>query len=139
MDKEKNLIKGGGGALLREKVVASVSREMIVLVGESKLVEQLGKSFLLPVEVLPFAKRTVYNELKSMGCSPFLRAGQDGEPFFTDNGNYIIDCKFEGIEDPARLEMKINNIPGAIENGLFVGRAGRILVGKADGTVRELP
>lgn len=139
VDPQKNLIKGGGGALLREKVVASVSKEMIVLVGENKMVDQLGRSFLLPVEVLPFARRTVYNELKEMGCSPFLRTGQDGEPFFTDNGNFIIDCKFEGIEDPEKLERTINNIPGAIENGLFVGRAGRILVGKEDGSVREIP
>ena len=129
VDPQKNLIKGGGGALLREKVVASVSKEMIVLVGENKMVDQLGRSFLLPVD----------NELKEMGCSPFLRTGQDGEPFFTDNGNFIIDCKFEGIEDPEKLERTINNIPGAIENGLFVGRAGRILVGKEDGSVREIP
>jgi ribose 5-phosphate isomerase A len=138
VDAEKNLIKGGGGALLREKVVASVSKEMVVLVGANKLVDQLGKGFLLPVEVLPFARRTVYNELKSMGCSPFLRTGQDGEPFFTDNGNFIIDCKFEGIADPVGLECLINNIPGAVENGLFVGRANRILVGEANGKVREI-
>ncbi len=134
VDPAKNLIKGGGGALLREKVVAAASREMVVLVGANKCVEVLGTAFLLPVEVLPFALGPVCERLRDLGARPFVRTNPEGVPFTTDNGNRIVDCRFGAIEDPAALERTLNGIPGILENGLFVGLAGRLVIGREDGT-----
>ncbi len=131
-----SLIKGGGGALLREKVVAAAAREMVVCVGEEKLVERLGAGFLLPVEVLPFALGAVLEALRGLGAQPFVRTNEDGGRYTTDNGNWIVDCRFEGgIADPAALETRLARVPGVLENGLFVGLARRIVVGRADGSV----
>ncbi len=134
----KALIKGGGGALTREKIVAASSQELIVIVSENKMVDVLGKSFLLPVECLPFAEPLVQARLQELGLTPFLRTKESGEVSVTDNGMYIFDCRCNGIEDPEQLERQINMIPGVVENGLFVGLAGRILIGKADGSVEVL-
>jgi len=138
VDRNKNLIKGGGGALLREKVVAAASKEMVVIVGETKLVDELGRDFLLPVEVVSFAVPTVTIALRELGCQAFLRTGKDASPFVTDNGNQILDCRFPGIPEPAELEIRINMIPGVVENGLFIGLAGRVVVGQEDGSVRVI-
>jgi ribose 5-phosphate isomerase A len=132
---DHTLIKGGGGALVREKIVAAASQELIVIVSESKMVETLGKAFLLPVEFLPFAQPLVQARLQELGLTPYLRTGEDDEPFITDNGNAILDCACDGIEDPETLEREINLIPGVLDNGLFVGMAGRIVIGKQDGSV----
>lgn len=136
VDPRCNLIKGGGGALLREKIVASASRRVIIVVDETKLVERLG-AFPLPVEVLPFGWEATLRRLERLGCRA-ARREQDGRPFLTDNGNYILDCHFGEIADPARLEREIDLIPGVVESGLFIGLAERIIVGRAGETVEEL-
>ena len=132
-----NLIKGGGGALLREKLVASTSRRVIITVDETKLVERLGTS-PLPVEVIPFGWQATLRRLEGLGCRAALRE-QGGKPFLTDNGNYIIDCRFGEITDPAQLEQAIDLIPGVAECGLFIGLADEIIVGWRDGRVEEIP
>jgi len=139
VDPNKHMIKGGGAALCREKIVAAASREMVVLVGENKMVQVLGREFLLPVEVMTFGWQQAAARLGALGCETALR--MDGEqPLITDNHNFIIDCDFaDGIHDPASLEREINAIPGTLDNGLFVGMAGRILVGNSDGEVRLVP
>ncbi|MCS7031069.1 MAG: ribose-5-phosphate isomerase RpiA [Gloeomargarita sp. SKYG116] len=130
VDPHKNLIKGGGAAHTREKIVASLARELVVVVDESKLVERLGSTFPVPVEVLPIAVMPVMRALTKLGGQPELRMAvkKDG-PVITDQGNMVVDVKFADIPDPAALEARINNIPGVVENGLFVGLAGRVLVG----------
>lgn len=138
IDANKNMIKGGGAALAREKIVAAAAGEMIVVVGENKVVEALGRAFPLPVEVLPFGWRQAAAMLKTLGCEPTLRRSKGGAPHTTDNGNYIVDCKFEEIRDPAGLSARVNSVPGVVENGLFVGLAGRVFVGNNDGEVRSL-
>lgn len=139
VDAAKNLIKGGGGALLREKIVAAAARELIVLVSSNKLVERLGETFALPVEVVPFGLRQIAAGLERLGARPTLRIRSNGEPAITDNGNRVFDCAFAPIEDPAELEARIDRIPGVVESGLFVAMAGRVFVGDADGRVRILP
>ncbi|PSF38604.1 ribose 5-phosphate isomerase A [Aphanothece hegewaldii CCALA 016] len=130
VDPQKNLIKGGGAAHTREKIVDSLADLFIVVVDQSKLVTKLGSTFALPVEVLPMAITPVMHQLEKLGGKPELRMGvkKDG-PVVTDQGNLVIDVKFDSIDDPASLEKIINNIPGVLENGLFVGLADIILVG----------
>jgi ribose 5-phosphate isomerase A len=136
VDPKLNLIKGGGGALLREKVVASVSKKMVVVADSSKVVPALGK-FPLPVEIISFARTVVENKIAALGASPKLRAKADGSPFITDNGNQILDCSFGKIADPAALALALSNIPGIVEHGLFIGLATIALVGRGD-RVEEL-
>ncbi|HRO46388.1 ribose-5-phosphate isomerase RpiA [Agriterribacter sp.] len=134
IDDNMNLVKGGGGALLREKIVAAASRELIVIAGDNKRVEVLGK-FPLPVEVIPFGWQHTAGQLAALGCSTSLRK-KDEKMFITDSGNYIIDCHFGAIPQPAMLEQRINNIPGVVDNGLFVKRATMVILGCDDGTVK---
>jgi ribose 5-phosphate isomerase A len=130
VDPDFRLIKGLGGALLREKVVAAASARLAILVDEGKLVKQLGTKAPLPVEVARFAWRPAQERLKALGCEPALRRGKEGEPFVTDNGNLILDCRFaRGIEAPEALEARVNNIPGVMENGLFLGLTTEVVVG----------
>jgi ribose 5-phosphate isomerase A len=134
IDARFDMIKGGGGALLREKVVASVSRRVAIVVGASKVVERLGTTFALPVEVVPFALASVGRALARLACEPVLRRAQSG-PFVTDNGNWILDCRFaRGIDDAPALERAIDAIPGVVESGLFIGMAHVLVVGREDGT-----
>ncbi|MCB9914525.1 MAG: ribose-5-phosphate isomerase RpiA [Planctomycetes bacterium] len=136
IDGEFHMIKGGGGALLREKVVASITQRQVIVVGRDKVVERLGLGFLLPVEVAPFAQPTVERALARLGCTPRMRLGEQGAPFVTDNANRILDCKFaDGILDPRRLEQDIDRIPGVVESGLFIDLAHVCVIGEADGTV----
>ena len=128
VDPDFNMIKGGGGALTREKLVALTSTKRVILVDESKLVAHLGASRTLPVEVLPFAWKVSARHLNQIGCRVNLRA-HASEPFITDNGNYILDCDFGAIEDPAGLERRIKLLPGVIESGLFIGIADTLVVG----------
>ena len=132
VDPNLNLIKGMGGALFREKIVASASKMEVIVVDPSKMVEILGTKSPLPVEVSSFGWKICFEELQTLGCSPTLRK-KDGEILISDNKNYIIDCSFEKIDDPKTLESKINNIPGVIENGLFLGLADLVIVGAVDG------
>lgn len=142
VDPQFNLIKGGGAAHTREKIVDGLANYFIVVVDSSKLVNQLGTTFPLPVEVLPMAVAPVTKALEALGGKPELRMGvkKDG-PVITDQGNMVLDVKFEAIADPASLEKTINNIPGVLENGLFVGVTNEVLVGEVkDGqaSVRSL-
>ena len=130
VDPNKNLIKGRGAAHTREKIVDGWAARFVVVIDESKLVERLGEKFPVPVEVLPFALQPVMIKLRDLGGNPVLRMGvkKDG-PIITDQGNMVIDVRFPEIKDPKILEMQLNNIPGVVENGLFVGLAHVILVG----------
>ena len=131
VDPDKNLIKGGGAAHTREKVVDSLAKEFIVVVDEGKLVDKLGSTFLLPVEVIPMAVAPVMRSLKELGGKPELRMGvKKAGPVVTDQGNLVIDVKFDHIKNPAEMEKAINNLPGVLENGIFVGVADIIMVGK---------
>ncbi len=132
VDPRLNLIKGLGGALVREKIVAAASVVEIIVADESKLVDYLGQKAPLPVEVVKFSFKTTMRRLTALGCKPVLRMAAEG-PFTTDNGNYIIDCRFERIDNPASVETTMNNIPGVVDNGLFVGRASKAMIGTKDG------
>jgi ribose 5-phosphate isomerase A len=142
VDPQKNLIKGGGAAHTREKVVDALAEVFIVVVDSGKLVDRLGSTFLLPVEVIPMAVAPVTRAIEKLGGKPELRMGvKKAGPVVTDQGNLVIDVKFDRIDDPATLEKTLNNIPGVLENGLFVGVADTILVGEIkDGQpiVREI-
>ncbi len=117
------LIKGLGGALLREKIVAQASTKLIIIVDGSKAVSALGSKSPLPVEVAPFAYETHAAFLRSLGSTPVLRRNVDGNPFITDNGNYIYDCRFTTIADPVALQKKLKERAGIVESGLFIGLA----------------
>lgn len=128
LNDELTLIKGGGGALLREKIIAYHSTHMIVVADSSKVVSDLG-SFPLPVEVVPFGYQKTLEVLHDMGCEPTIRKKNDSI-FVTDNGNYIVDCALESIPYPSTLHERINQIPGVVDNGLFIGYAEKAIVGK---------
>lgn len=142
VDPNLNLIKGGGAAHTREKIVDCLANQFIVVVDSSKLVDKLGSTFLLPVEVLPLAYAPVMRAIEKLGGKPELRMGvKKAGPVVTDQGNMVIDVKFDSIDDPAGLEKTLNNIPGVLENGLFVGVTDLVLVGEVkDGqpSVREI-
>lgn len=134
VDPNFSMIKGGGGAHTREKIIANASEEVAIVVDRTKLALELGKKRPVPIEVIPFAHEWVANQLRDkLGGDPQLRKSREGGPYVTDNGNYILDTKFESIENPSKLESKLNKIPGVVENGIFVNLADRILVGYEDG------
>ncbi len=135
VDRDLNLIKGGGGALLREKMVAYYSNYEIIVVDERKLSNVLG-SFPLPIEIVKFGYGKTMETLSKMGCEPSIRMNGT-EKYVTDNGNYIVDCKFTKIDNPEELEIEINMVPGVVENGLFRNLANEVLVGTKNG-LREL-
>jgi len=132
VDSELRLIKGGGGALTREKMIAYYSKKVIIIIDETKVVKMLGIDFSLPVEVVKFGWTLTKNKLKEFNCNVELRKIMNN-PYITDNSNYIIDCEFDRIKDPEQLEIDINNIPGVVENGLFIGLADEIIVGSKQG------
>ena len=132
VDPACNLIKGGGGAHTREKLVARATRLEVIVADHSKLVRRLGEAFALPVEVLPFGWRIAQRGLEALGCSASPRARGD-VPLHTDDGNLILDCRFGGIDDPAALEQAIKALPAVIESGLFVGLTGALVVAGPDG------
>jgi ribose 5-phosphate isomerase A len=136
-DRELTLIKGGGGALLREKVIARLARKFIVIADASKLVETLG-AFPLPVEVVPFARSAVAREIAGFGSKPSLRIGADGKPFVTDNGNHVLDCRFGRIDDPDSVAMRLDAIPGVVDHGLFLGMTDMLILGEPGGGTRVL-
>lgn len=142
IDPDFRLIKGGGGALLMEKIVATSSRHMVVIADESKRVAKLGR-FPLPVEVVAFGVKATSWKLerafKVVGMQPKMSLRRkEAKPFRTDAGNVIIDCACGEIKEPDRLEIMLNNIPGVVNNGLFNGIAGIALIGKGDGSVEEI-
>ena len=128
VDRKKRCIKGGGGALLREKIVASAADRLVLVVDSGKTVERLG-AFPLPVEVVPFAREQVRREMLALGASVDLRAGMDG-PFVTDEGNHILDCRFGEIVDAAALAARLDAVPGIVEHGLFIDMADDVIVGR---------
>lgn len=133
IDGQKRMIKGGGGALLREKIVASMSKEMIVIVDSSKAVTKLGK-FPLPVEILPFAYRSTLHKIKQLGYQGSLRANPDESVYVTDNNNYIFDIHFPHFcDDPEKVNQELQEIPGVMATGFFFNLAGRVIVGNEDG------
>ncbi len=132
---DRSLIKGGGGALFREKAVAIAARAFIVIVTERKLVPQLG-AFALPVEVVPFSLRYVKREVEELGATVAVRE-RDGTPFVSDNGNAILDCAFGAIPDPGGLDLQLRALHGVVASGVFVGIAARVLVANVDGSTVE--
>jgi len=134
VDRELNLIKGGGGALTREKIVSSAAEEFVIVADETKLVERLGTNHTLPIEVLPFAVPTVMVKLRELKGKPVLREGGGKVgPSVTDNGNFVVDVDFGPVDDVKELHLQLKLIPGVIETGLFVGMADVVYLGKPDG------
>jgi ribose 5-phosphate isomerase A len=131
VDPDLDLIKGHGGALLRERVVASVSKRFVVLVGDEKLVPHLGARMSVPVEVVPFAVPVVRRNMEKLGGEVKLRS-TDGKPFVSDNGNHILDVRFERIARPGELHREIKTLPGVADSGLFVGMTDLVLVQSKD-------
>ncbi len=135
VDPRLELVKGLGGALLWEKIVASASDRMAVVVDDRKLVARLGERSPLPVEVVPFGWRTHVDAIRDLGGEPELRRDPSGEPYRTDGGHFILDCRFaDGIGDPESLDTALCCRPGVVETGLFVGLADVVVVARADGT-----
>ncbi|MBX6321369.1 MAG: ribose-5-phosphate isomerase RpiA [Rhodospirillaceae bacterium] len=135
-----NLIKGRGGALLREKIVAQAARRLVIVVDDSKLVDRLGERVALPVEVVPFGWQASAARLRGLGGAPSLRRDAGGRPFLTDNGHYVLDCAFGPIPDPAALAAAIDAIAGVVESGLFLGMASAVVVAGEGGVeVLEAP
>lgn len=128
-----DLIKGGGGALLREKLVAAISKQLVIIADESKWIKNLG-AFPLPVEIVPFGWEITQKQIQKFGCTSKLRL-KEGKPYFTDNGNYILECKFNQINSPKELDIGLNLLPGVVENGLFVEMADIVYIATNTGSV----
>jgi ribose 5-phosphate isomerase A len=133
VDPALNVIKGGGGALLREKIVAQASRREIIVVDESKLSPALGTHWAVPVEVIPFGWRTQAAYMESLGGRPVLRSAGKDDPFLTDQGNFILDCAFGPIRDPAGLAAQLNARTGIVAHGIFMGLASDVIVAGTGG------
>jgi ribose 5-phosphate isomerase A len=134
-----NLIKGGGGALLREKVVDSAAHKLAIVVDETKIVKHLGEKQPIPLEVFPFAYKSVQVKLTNMGARARLRESSEKVgPVITDNGNFILDADFGRLENPSRLDRQLKMLPGLVETGLFLKMADRVYVGRVDGKVEAL-
>ena len=134
-DPALNLIKGGGGAMLREKIVASASKQLVIVTDSSKQVATLGK-FPLPVEVIGFAEALIAKEIRDLGAKVVRRLDGAGKPYLTDEGHHILDCHFGQIADPPALNNTLNDMPGIVEHGLFVGRANVVLMAKSGEVVQ---
>jgi ribose 5-phosphate isomerase A len=126
IDPQLRLIKGGGGALLREKIVASATRQFVIVADATKRVPVLGK-FPLPVEVIKFAQALVRKKIEALGAKVELRLGTDGKPYLTDENNHILDCRFGQIPDADKLAQQLSDMPGVVEHGLFIGMASVVL------------
>lgn len=138
IDSHKRMIKGGGGALVREKIIANISQEVIIIVDETKYVEQLGQREL-PVEILPFAYLATLHRIERLGYHGNLRMRHDGSLFITDNGNYIVDIHFHSLRDhPEEDHEALIHLPGVIDTGFFFQLAHRVIVGYTDGNIRIL-
>jgi ribose 5-phosphate isomerase A len=127
------LIKGHGGALLREKIVAAASKRMAVVVDETKLVKRLGSTFSVPVEVVPFGWKATERKLQALDANPTLRLAGDGKPYVTDGGHYILDCAFGPIAKPKEVAREMDHVVGVVEHGLFLGFAEQVFVGGPNG------
>jgi ribose 5-phosphate isomerase A len=138
VDPRLNMIKGLGGAMVREKIVAAASRKRIFLVGEEKLVKRLGARGLLPIEVIPLALVPVGLEVARLGLKANARQNEDGSRFVSDNGNSVVDIRVQELRNPAQLERSLRAIPGVVGTGLFLGMAELVLAAMRDGTVKTL-
>ncbi|WP_435022281.1 ribose-5-phosphate isomerase RpiA [Tundrisphaera sp. TA3] len=138
VDPNLDLIKGLGGALVREKIVAASSRRLVILVGPGKEVDALGSRGKLPVEVVPFGVPLALRKLAALGLPAEIRPGPDGSPFVTDNGNHVLDCHASALADPRATETAIHTIPGVVDTGLFLGMADTVLIEDEAGSVRVL-
>lgn len=125
-----NLIKGGGGNLLREKLVAIASPRFVIIVDERKVVDKLGITFSLPVEVVPFGWQSTEGRLKELGANPKLRLQPGGDVFITDGGHYILDCAFGPIDSASNLATELDGVVGVVEHGLFIGMTSMVIVGQ---------
>jgi ribose 5-phosphate isomerase A len=134
-----NLLKGLGGALLREKIVASAAKQFVIIVDETKTVQRLGSHAPVPVEVIPFGWQAVEKRLKDLGAVPTLRKNPQGETYITDGGHYILDCAFGPIAHVTELADKMDRTVGIVEHGLFLGMASHVLIAKASGIETLLP
>ena len=132
VDPSLNLVKGLGGALVREKIVAASSRVEMIVIDDSKMVDRLCQKAPLPVEIIKYSSKSTMRKLAALGCVPELRMAED-EPFISDNLNYIVHCKFERIDDPRAMEAEIGMIPGVVDSGLFIGLASKVIVASAEG------
>jgi ribose 5-phosphate isomerase A len=132
VDPQLNLIKGLGGALVREKIVAAASRRVIILVGPEKLVPVLGSNGILPVEIVPFGLSWCRRRLAEIGCTGDVRVDGSGKPFVSDNGNLILDCRIGPLTDPADFEERVFAVPGVVDSGLFLGMAQTVLIQRGD-------
>jgi ribose 5-phosphate isomerase A len=130
-DPQLNLIKGGGGALLREKIIASASKQLVIIADSSKQVATLG-NFPLSVEVIPFAEALVSKKIAALGARVQRRQSADGKPYITDERHHILDCHFGQITDPPALARVLSDMPGIVEHGLFIGMASVVLIAKGD-------
>jgi ribose 5-phosphate isomerase A len=128
-----NLIKGGGGNHLREKIVATASLRLVIVVDETKVVQQLGAHAKVPVEVAQFGWQATARSLARLKSTPSLRLGSDGRPYITDGGNFILDCMFGPIESAGALQSQLDSVVGVIEHGLFVGLTSHVFVGSSQG------
>jgi ribose 5-phosphate isomerase A len=137
VDPRLNLIKGYGGALVREKIVAAASRKLVILVGEEKLVRKLGARGSLPLEVVPFGVSFVARKVTALGLKPVVRQ-KDGAEFVTDNGNLILDCAVKEIHNPTRLDKELLAIPGVVGTGIFAAMAAMVLVATKSGEIKTL-
>jgi len=137
IDPQLQLIKGGGGALLQEKIVAAASKKLIIIADESKLVNTLGE-FPLPVEVITFAWKQTQQHIQNLGCNKIILRKKNNEVLITDHKHYILDCYFEKIDDVVLLAQQLNNIPGVVENGLFINMATSAIVAYKDGRIKEI-
>ena len=134
-----DLVKGLGGALLREKIVAAASERLIIVVDSSKMVTQLGENAPVPVEVTPFGWRATSGQIAALGARPVLRHDAHGQPFHTDGGNLILDCHTGPIADPAALDARLQSIVGVVETGLFIGRTAEVFLARPEGVQRLSP
>ena len=137
IDPSLNLIKGGGGALVREKIIAHASKRLVIVADASKSVSVLGTTFALPVEVLQFGWKATQAAINII-CEKSTMRKNGEKPYISDNGNYILDCRFDAIRQPAQIELQLNNLPGVVENGLFVNRTDKAIIGTTSGVeIRE--
>lgn len=134
-----HLIKGGGGNLLREKLVAMVSSRFVIIADERKMSARLGSRSSVPIDVVPFGWKTTANRLEREGAQPTLRRDAQGHPFITDGGAYVLDCAFAAIHAPLELEERLNRVVGVVEHGLFLGMASEVLIAGSEGVRRLTP
>ena len=135
VDPQLRLIKGGGGALLREKIVASATQQLVIVADASKQVQRLGK-FPLPVEVIRFSQALVEKRIAALGADVSLRQNKDGKPFMTDENNHILDCRFGEIRDADALARELSDMPGVVEHGLFIGMASVVVFARGSEIVQ---